>query len=1262
MGDYVTTSGVVIAVLSDGFYIESSGSTLDTYAESWDSDTCTSEGIYVYTGTGNVPSSVGLKTHVLVYGLVQASNNSSYGGTQIYVSSPSSNISVLSTGNSYPSTVSASVVTSAINNGGCKAFSANSFGQWLPFEGMLINVPSSSTLLVTQGTGGDVTPSSQTATSNGQFWGVITTTTRPFRATGIDVLDPAYANAPSTVTTWTANPQLLLIDSKTVGGTALDASAGTEYTGSSNLVGIVDYHVSTQGYTGLLLTSSAVSSLSSQSGNTPTAAHSRLSSDQITFATLDLNSLVDNETNRMTKLANAIVNYMHSPDVIAVQGADATSLANLPGYITTASGPSYTVTTESSVDSNGLVNAFLVNASKFDGTPTASQALCSTTANEITLPVSGTTENLFDRCPLVLTAKIPRTGISDYTMVVVNANLMDRSDLSVTSTSEDARYRREQQAERLAGLLETYETAGDHVIVMGGFNSFEFSDGYVDTLGIIDGLEASDVTSSTVWTYGGTYNSATLINSTTSATNLSLSEVNPAISRYTYVESGSAEQPDHIIYTSEMSALFSMDYARIGADFPVADTYTTSTVARATNHDAVIAYFTIPYTTMTTVTSSPNPSVYDEPVTFTATVCVTASSSSTTCASGADTPDGKVTFTDTTTGTTMGSVTLSGGVAALSYSALTVGTHTITAAYSGSETSLGFQSSSGTTSQTVNQDPTTATLTSSPNPSYYGEPVTLSATVAYNTYGVTPTGTVTFIDTSNSNATLGTATLSSGAGTLSISTLSVGTHVIQASYGGDTTNATSTSNTVSQVVNTNTTTVTVASSENPSYYGDSVTFTATAVGSYGTPAGTITFYDATTSTILGTATLASGTATYTSSAASSSISTLSVGTHNIQANYGGDGTNAAATGNVSQVVNTNASTLVLTSNNNPSYYGDSVTFTVTATAKSGTPSGTLIIYYGSTALGGASITAGTATLATSTLPVGTDGIYAYYGGDGTHAAATSNTVNQVVQAVYTPASTLSCSPNPAEYGTTVTCTDTVASTAGTPTGTVTFYDGTTLLGTATLSSGVATYSTSLLAVGNHSLIAVYSRNGQYLASTSNTVIEVIISTFALTASPSSLTLYTGETGTSTITVTPGAGFALDVALACSGMPSNATCTISPATVTGGSGTAKLTLTTTAPQQTADARSRSGGRGWPLLATLLVFLLPRRLRRWRGWTLAWLFVVAAMLGAVSGCGGSGTLGGGTAAGTYPVTITGTAVDGTLTITETTTVNLTVKSMF
>jgi len=1170
LGQTVTTTGIVVAVLSDGFYIENPSS-------DFDQNTCSSEGIYVYTGTGNVPTNAVLGYSLTVTGLVESSNSSNYAGVQIYVADPATYITTNSTGNSLPSAISSSVMTAA-TSGTCPDYPSGTFGQWLPFEGMRVSVPTSSYLLVTQGTGGTVTPTTSTATTDGRFWAVFSSTnstsSRPVRATGISELDSDPSTAPSTVQRWSGNPQLLLVDTTTLGGTALNASATTVYSGTSSMVGIVDYHVSTEGYTGLLLTSSSVSALSQQGGATPTAATTR-GSNEITLAAQNLESapgvgLTATETNRITKLANAIVNYHKSPDILAVQNATSAALADLATAISSAGGPSYTLLAGTTNLSDSMADAFLVNVdtTKFDGTPTAAPALATATYTT----TSSTTATLFDRVPLVLTLKIKRKGISDYTLNIVNASLLERTSIDNTTLGPDIRNRREQQAEQLTTqVLEPMETVGSHFMVVGGFDSYEFSDGFVDALGILDGLESSNTSAGTLVTlYDSTYNTTALENTTTTATNLTAAAVNPTTSRYTYVENGSAEQPDHILVSSEMSGLASIDYARIGADFPVSETYDTTTVARASSHDGVIAYFTIPYPTTTTVNSNPNPSYYDEPVTFTAKVVVTGSTVT-------NIPDGTVTFYDTDGTTELGSAALdSTGVATFTYSSLTVGTHTIHADYGGSETGLGYQASSATTSQEVDKDVASLTLGSSVNPSYLGQPVTFTATASNSNgaggTGVTPTGTVNFYDNGSTTA-LGTCTLSSGACTMITSTLTVGTHVITASYGGDTTDSTATATlSPNQVVQTNTTTVTVASSKNPSYYGDSVSFTATAVGSYGTPAGTIYFNDVTATTVsLGTGTLTAGTATNTSSTTYTN-NTLSVGTHLIQASYNGDGI---------------------------------------------------------------------------------------------HDASTSNTITQVIQPVYTPVSVLSCSPNPAEVQTTVICTDTLTATVGVPTGTITFYDGTTSLGSTTLTasttSSSAALSTSALSIGVHSLTAVYTRNGAYLASTSNTVTEIIISSFTLSASPTAGTVYTGEAVDSTITVSPGVDFTLDVALTCSGLPANTTCTLTPSTVTGGSGTSKLVVQTTAPQQES-ASNPISGRGWPLLSGVLLLLAPKRLRR-RGRLLAGILLNAALAaGALNGCGGSSSLTGGTPAGVYPVTVTGAATFGTLVVTETTTVTVTVKSMF
>ncbi len=165
---------------------------------------------------------------------------------------------------------------------------------------------------------------------------------------------------------------------------------------------------------------------------------------------------------------------------------------------------------------------------------------------------------------------------------------------------------------------------------------------------------------------------------------------------------------------------------------------------------------------------------------------------------------------------------------------------------------------------------TTLALTSSANPSTYGSPVMLTATVA----PATAIGTVTFMD---GTTTLGTGTLSGGTATFSTSALAVGSQSITASYGGDTNDTSSTSTTLTQMVNQTNTMVALMSSPNPSVYGSPVTFTATVTPP--TATGTVTFTDG--STTLGTGTLAGGIATYSTSA-------LAVGSQSIAASYGGD--------------------------------------------------------------------------------------------------------------------------------------------------------------------------------------------------------------------------------------------------------------------------------------------------------------------------------------------------------------------------------------
>src|SRR5207245_1350490 len=361
-------------------------------------------------------------------------------------------------------------------------------------------------------------------------------------------------------------------------------------------------------------------------------------------------------------------------------------------------------------------------------------------------------------------------------------------------------------------------------------------------------------------------------------------------------------------------------------------------------------------------------------------------------------------------------------------------------------------------------------------------------------------GTVNFLD---GVTVIGSGTLSATApftATFATSSLAVGTHSITATYVGDVNFLTSTSTAVSQVVNKASTTTSLTSSVNPSVFGQSVTFTATvAVVSpgAGTPAGTVNFLDGIT--VIGSGTL-SATAPFT---ATFSTGSLVVGTHSITAQYLGNTNFSGSTSTaVSQVVNKASTTTALTSSLNPSTFGQSVTFTATVAVSApgaGTPTGTVNFLDGKTVIVISTLSWTTpfiATFITGSLAVGTHSITAQYLGNTNFSGSTSTAVSQVVNKAGTTTS-LASSVNPTVFGQSTTFTATVAVVspgAGTPTGTVNFLDGTTVIGSGTLSATApftATFSTSSLTAGTHSITAQYLGDTNFSGSTSAVLTQTV---------------------------------------------------------------------------------------------------------------------------------------------------------------------------
>jgi len=271
---------------------------------------------------------------------------------------------------------------------------------------------------------------------------------------------------------------------------------------------------------------------------------------------------------------------------------------------------------------------------------------------------------------------------------------------------------------------------------------------------------------------------------------------------------------------------------------------------------------------------------------------------------------------------------------------------------------------------------------------------------------------------------------------------------------------------------------------------------------------------------------------------------------------------------------------------------------------------------------------GSGAEATAKLMPGTYSLTAHYSGDAKYAASVSNALNLTILPI-APKVAVTSSANPSYTGENITFTATIAGFPANPlggsTGTVAFSDGETVLGTAPVSNGAASFATSFTSAGNHTITAAYSGDATNAAA-SGTVTQTVDAPIALDSSDStSLTVAAGQSVTATVSVSGDAGFSGTVNFSCTGLPMNAGCSFSPASAAvSGTTAATTTLTvSTAATMTASARDGESSRaltvlacGLPLLGllTLLPIARGRRLLLCLGFA---LFVSATSL---TGCGG------------------------------------------
>ncbi len=669
--------------------------------------------------------------------------------------------------------------------------------------------------------------------------------------------------------------------------------------------------------------------------------------------------------------------------------------------------------------------------------------------------------------------------------------------------------------------------------------------------------------------------------------------------------------------------------------------------------------------TRTTLVSSKNPASTADTVFYLASVASTASSGS------LSSPAGSVSLFEGNTLLATAPLVpdaLGSSTASLPANLTIPGSHILTATYI--PATAASIASSAMLTETITASSAAIDLSASPNPASVTQSISLSASVRSASLSSV---TISFYD----GALLLGRTPPTPSGLFTVAfvlqpgSLSLGSHTLTAvasDAGGD---LLGTSNSVVERVSGIASTLVLSATPAPSALAAALV-TLSADLSTPLPAGTsvtgsVTFFDG--SLPLGSASISpAGHAVLTAS-------TLAVGPHTLTASYSGSSVIApSASAPVTEQIVLNPTALQLAV---PAHSIAFAPITLTARVSSSTTSTRINTPVCSPACAPVSVTffangpAGASTLGivpvdasggaslTISPAAGTYTISAAFSGSPLFAASTSATATLNV----TPASTvltLTANPNPVYQHGTVTLSAAL-SAPGAPasalTGNITFLEGSTTLGTATL-AGAQSFFYTPQSVGSHTLTAVFSGDASLSGASASVTLTVLASDFSLSVKDTTLTIATTHHAPTTVSINATGALADLIDLTCANLPQNAHCTFSPAThdlTAQNASTGTLTVDTDALLNYAADRapaSPSGGSG-TVAAALLALAIPTTLlagmtrlrRRGRGsprivlpHLLAGLLLCAAAV-TLSGC--SGLYPPHVTPGTYTVTVTGHA---------------------
>lgn len=551
----VTTTGIVTALKSNGFFLQTADAAVDA-------SPATSQGLFVFTGAAPV----------LAPGdeaIVRGTAGEFFNLTQVEATLPG-DVTVVSSANPLPTPVP---VTAALLN------PAGAAAQLEVFEGMRLHAGA----LVS------VAPTNEF----GEIHTVLAGVARPMREPGIEASLPV---PPDSVTglpdccipRFDENRERLMLDTDGILGSA--PVLVTSHVTLSNVTGPLDFSF---GAYKVLPEIAPIRGADIAAVPVPVPA-----ANEFTVAGYNIENFTSANDAQRRKAALAIRTILRYPDVIGhIEIANLATLQALASQVNADAA--------AAGDPNPAYEARLIPAS-----PGATQNvgfLVKTSRvqiNAVTQELAAEpfgTDLLHDRPPLVLHATVDPLGANPGEVIVVVNHLRSFIDVELlNATGARVRAKRTAQAESVAALLQRLQTdhPGTPVISVGDYNAYEFSDGYTDPIGILKGMP-------TPGNQLVVSDSPDLVN----PNYRNLTDLLPAAERYSFIFEGTPQALDHVL-VNEVAHSYLQRYAiaRSNADFPesaLAGYFgNPATPERHSDHDMPVAYFAFPGTPVVTLNGS----------------------------------------------------------------------------------------------------------------------------------------------------------------------------------------------------------------------------------------------------------------------------------------------------------------------------------------------------------------------------------------------------------------------------------------------------------------------------------------------------------------------------------------------------------------------------------------------------------------------------------------------------------------------------------